>query len=70
MSVRPSTSVVEAICSGDMYCGEPKTRPDSVVVQASPSSFGTFEIPKSRTFRNWPPLEVGERNMFAGFRSR
>lgn len=67
-SVRVSTVFDFAICSGDMYSGDPSVA--FVFVNSTLSDAVCFEMPKSNTLTTNEPLRRFDRNKFAGFRSR
>ena len=67
-SVLVSTDFAEQICSGDMYCGEPKQLRDAVLYFDSFKS--DLEMPKSITLIKSSSTESEHKNRFSGFRSR
>ena len=56
-------------CSGLMYSGVPQTMP-GLVIDGFSSVSRTLASPKSTTFTKSPPVRIGSRMMFSGFRSR
>ena len=67
-SLRPSTSLADRTCSGDMKLAVPST--ESPRVRASESSAGAVAMPKSSTLSSATPSKRLVTKRFAGLMSR